>query len=104
MALLTLEVPDQFMIIPQAERNNLLKIGLTQAISFIVKQLKDDIEKTKRDIALFEKRYSSTFSEFETNLLPNLETLEAHEDYNDWFFLERVLSEKQQSLLQLEQV
>lgn len=36
----------------------------------------------------------STFEQFETSLLAGLDTPEAHEDYNDWFFGNEVLRKR----------
>ncbi len=45
-----------------------------------------------------------TFVEFEQTLLPTLDGQQAHEDYNDWFFWESVLAEKERLLQGLRSV
>ena len=49
----------------------------------------------------FESHYGMSLSRFETEMLPTLDTLQAHEDYNDWFFWQSVLTEKRSLLAKL---
>jgi len=104
MALLTLEVPDELMAIPQIEQEKLIRMGLEHAILSLINHLKKEIHEIKSHILPFEHRYQMTFSDFELNKLPQLTTLEAHDDYNDWFFWQSVWNEKWQFLAQLKKV
>ena len=42
-----------------------------------------------------------SLSRFEAEVLPTLDTLQAHEDDNDWFFWQSVLTEKRSLLAKL---
>ncbi len=48
---------------------------------------------SQKQIHFFEKRYGVSFAQFEKDILPVLDTFQAHEDYNDWFFWQTVLIE-----------
>jgi len=52
-------------------------------------------------IRQFETRYGTSFTEFEKHVLPNLSSAEAHEDYDEWFFWESVLSRQKDTLEKL---
>ena len=49
----------------------------------------------------FEQPYEASFERFETELLPTLDSPQAHEDYNDWFFWQSVWVEQQALLVKL---
>ncbi len=103
MTQLILDVPETLSNLPEPQRALLIRAGMYQAIEALVKQLKKEIAESKRHIRRFEARYKTSFAQFETEILPTLDTLQAHEDYNDWFFWQGVLTEKQNSLTQLQQ-
>ena len=41
---------------------------------------------------------------FEAEQLPVLDTLQVHEDYNDWFYWQSVLDERKNLLAKMQQV
>ena len=43
------------------------------------------------------------FQRFEAEQLPVLDTLQAHEDYNDWFYWQSVLDDKTRLLASIQQ-
>jgi hypothetical protein len=51
---------------------------------------KTELEKAHREalanIRRYERKYGVPFAEFERKKLRTLDTVQAHEDYNDWFF------------------
>lgn len=103
MTTITLQVPDALANLPNAERASLFQAGLWQAIAMKREQLKREIAETHEQVMVFSNRYGLTFTSFEKELLPNLDSWQAHEDYNDWFFLQSVLEEKQSLLANLSQ-
>lgn len=104
MTQITVEIPDTFMKLPEKERDSLVRAGLYQAIHARIRQVRADIADGQQHIHQFEAKYGLTFKKFETDLLPNLNTYQAHEDYNDWFFWLTVLKDKKTLLKKLEQV
>ena len=101
MTTITLQIPDALANLPSKERESLLQVGLWQAIAAKRKQLKGEIAETNEQIKAFSTRYGVSFTRFEADLLPKLESWQAHEDYNDWFFLQSVLDEKESLLVNL---
>jgi hypothetical protein len=104
MTQMTLEIPDTLANLPQPERDLLIRAGLYEATRARLRQLAVEIVESEEHIRRFEARYQMPFSRFESELLPTLDTLEAHQDYNDWFFWQSVLVEKQRLLAELRQV
>jgi hypothetical protein len=102
MAQLTIEVPDIFVDMPQQEQELLIRAGLYQATQGLVEWLKKEVTEGYQQIKRFEERYGVTFARFEAELLPTLDSFEAHDDYNDWFFWQNVLNERQRLLIQLQ--
>ena len=101
MTTITLQVPDALANVPAKERESLFQAGLWQAIAAKREQLKKEIAEANEQIKGFSTRYGVSFTRFETELLPNLESWQAHEDYNDWFFWQSVLEEKESLLANL---
>ena len=84
--------------LPQEEGEVLLRAGFYEAVRAGIQQLERDIEQAQRHVLNFESKYGMDFEAFETTLLPKLDSLEAHEDYNDWFFWLSVWTEKRRHL------
>lgn len=101
MTTITLQVPDALANLPSKERESLLQVGLWQAIAAKREELKREIAETNEEIKGFSTRYGVSFTRFEAELLPKLKSWQAHEDYNDWFFLQSVLEEKKSLLANL---
>jgi len=94
----TIELPEALAQLPQPEREALLRAGLFEAIYARCRQLEREWQTAQDQVAKFEQQYGMTFAEFERTLLPDLDGNQAHEDYNDWFFWQTVLAEKEQLL------
>ncbi len=104
MPQITLEVPDTLVALPEQERNLLILAGLHEATNARIRQLEAEIAESEEYIQRFESRYGLSLARFEAELLPTLNTHQAHEDYNDWFFWEQVRTEKQSLLAGLQKV
>jgi hypothetical protein len=104
MIQITLEIPDTWADLPERERDLLIRAGLHEAMRARVSQLEAEIAESEEHIRQFETRYGVPFSRFEAEILPDLDNWQAHEDYNDWFFWQSVLAEKQGLLAVLKQV
>jgi hypothetical protein len=102
MTQITLEVPDVLANLPEQERSLLIRAGLYEATRAWIRQLEAEIAESKAQIQHFEARYNLSFLQFEAERLPTLDTLQAHEDYNDWFYWQSVLTEKQRLLAELQ--
>lgn len=101
MTELILTVPDSLATLPVAEYDHLLRAGLRAAVLGRVDQLAAEIAKIQAQLAIFEQRYQLSFAELEARIP---DTVNAHEDYNDWFYWDQVLQEKQKLLDQLQQL
>ena len=104
MAQMILEIPDTLADLPEQERNLLIRAGLYEATRARIRQLKTEISESKKHVRRFETRYKASFSRFEAENLPILDAMPAHEDYNDWFYWESVLAEKQRLLNELQSI
>ena len=98
---ITLKVPDALTRLPEAERDGLIRAALHEAVRARIEQLHLEIAKSKQEVAHFEERYGMPFSRFEAEVLQQEESLEVHNDYNDWFYWQSVLNEKQHLLEEL---
>lgn len=101
MAQMLMEVSSELQALPEQERTLLINAGLYEAKRAWAKRLKADIMEASEHIKGFEERYGVSFIRFEREMLPTLDTLQAHEDYNDWFFWHSVWVEKQGLLSKL---
>jgi hypothetical protein len=95
MTQVIVELPDILANLPPAERESLLRAGVHEAVQARLREIEVEIEEASARVRHFEQQYGTSFSQFETTLLPALDSFQAHEDYNDWFFWQRVLDEKQ---------
>ena len=98
MAQMTLEIPQALAELPERERILLLQAGLYEAWRAWMRQLEDAVAEAATHVHHYETRYGMSMARFETEILPTLETLQGHEDYNDWFFWQSVLTDKQAQL------
>lgn len=91
MEQIELRVPKAIELLVADERDRLLRTALRVA----AKQRARELEKERREalthIRRYERKYRAPFAEFERKKLRALDTVQAHEDYNDWFFWTRVL-------------
>ncbi|MEZ4705645.1 MAG: hypothetical protein R3A44_00480 [Caldilineaceae bacterium] len=102
MTEITLTVPEPLTFLPAQERDSLLRAGLRQAVRSRIERLKVEIGQAARQTTLFEAKYNMPFAQFESDLMPSLDSWQAHEDYNDWFYWQSLLADKQRLLDQLQ--
>jgi hypothetical protein len=102
MTQVTIKVPHKLATLPLAEQDSLLRAGLFEAVRSRMRQLASEIEESKQHIEQYEKKYGISLSQFEVEQLPELDTLQAHEDYNDWFFWRETLRQNQQIMNELQ--
>ena len=104
MVEMTLRLPQTLVQLPERERGKLIRAGLQEATRVRIRQIEDEIAASQQELARFEARYGMPLSSFEAQLLPQQESLQVHEDYNDWFYWQSVLDEKQHLLADLQQL
>ena len=95
MMQITVKVPEALGKLPVQEQNILIQAGLWNAASARIQQLQGEIKPAQEAIHQFEMKYGVTLDRFENELLPELDTIQAHEDYNDWFYWVQVRAEKE---------
>lgn len=101
MTQMVLELPRFLSDLPTSERELLLRTSLREAARVRVEQLRADYAEAEEKVKVFEARYGMSLTSFEAAGLPGLNTLQQHEDYNDWFYWASVLAEKQRLLASL---
>lgn len=101
MTSITIEIPDKLRKLPDSERDALIRAGLHEAMRVHIRQLEEEIAESLSEISRFEKKYGVSFEQFEAEMLSSLDTQQAHEDYNDWFYWQSVLAEKQRLLVDI---
>ena len=92
---MTLRLPGTLTQLPALERDILIRAGLYEAVRARIRQLEADLAESKAAIGRFEASYGMSLQRFEADVLPNLDSLKIHEDYNDWFYWQSLLEEKQ---------
>jgi hypothetical protein len=101
--LVTLELPEPWLALSERERDRLLRAGVYEATRARIRQLQAEIAECKQHLRRFEERYGMSLQRFEAEQLAGLDTLQAHEDYNDWFYWQTVLDDKQLVLASVQQ-
>jgi len=104
MTQVTITIPSPLANLPVAEQDSLLRAGLFEAMRARMRQLATEVEESKKYIRHYEEKYGVSLAQFELEQLPELNTLQAHEDYNDWFFWAETLRQNQQLLDELRTV
>lgn len=104
MSQIALEIPNILAVLPSQERNRLIRSGVYEATRTRIRQLEEEIDESKQYILKFQNRYGVSFAQFESVLLPALDTFETHEDYNDWFFWQTVLTKNENLLSKIQRV
>lgn len=102
MRVISIQVPEAIGSLYSSERESLLRRAFRSFARQRIKELRAEMREAKSRIRQFETRYSTSFTEFEKHVLPNLSSAEAHEDYNEWFFWESVLSRQKDTLEKLQ--
>ncbi len=82
----------------------MLRAGVYEATRARVRQLQAEIAECKQHVHRFEERYGMSLQRFEAEQLTGLDTLQVHEDYNDWFYWQTVLDDKLSLLANLQRV
>jgi hypothetical protein len=100
----TLELPEPWGLLTEQERSRLLRAGVYEATRARVRQLQAEIAECEQNIRRFEELYGLPIQRFETERLLALDTWQAHEDYNDWFYWQSVLDEKKSLLAGVQQI
>ena len=81
-----IHVPNAIAYLTSGEQDRLLRTALRAAAKQRARELSKEQREAMTHIRRYERRYGLTFAQFERKKLRTLNTLQAHEDYNDWFF------------------
>lgn len=99
---MTLKLPKTLTQLPEPERAMLIRAGLHEATRARIRQLQSEIATSQEEVRRFEARYGMALARFEADVLAHQDTLPVHEDYNDWFYQQSVLEEKQKLLAEFQ--
>lgn len=99
---MNVNIPKALATLSPVDRDNLIREGLYEAVQARIRQLKANIAESESHIRHFTEKYGVSLEQFEAKSLTDLDTHEAHEDYNDWFFWSEVLSKNQQLLSEIQ--
>ncbi len=86
MPQLTFDIPAVLAELPQIEQERLLRAGLYEAVHARIAQVETAIAATQKEVSRLEEQYGVSLSAFESEILPDATSQQAHEDYNDWYF------------------
>jgi len=100
MSQILIEVPTALAELPAPERDSLIRAGLYEATRARLRELETKLAEAKAHLQQFEQQYG--LAHFERDLLPTLDSPQAHEDYNDWFFWHSVWVEQRALLTKLQ--
>lgn len=98
MTQLTFDIPAALAELPQIEQERLVRAGLYEAVRARRLQVEAAISAAESEVRRLEQQYGVTFSAFEREVLPDATSQQAHEDYNDWYFLTESIQEQQRFL------
>lgn len=98
---MVLDVPEALGELSSEEREGLFRAGLREALAARARQVEKEIAEAVSEAQVYEERYQMGFERFESERLQESDTLQIHDDYNDWFYWTSVLAEKQQLLASL---
>ncbi len=91
MEQIELRIPKAIETLVGDERDRLLRSALRVAAKQRARELAKERREAATHIHRFERKYGVSLGEFERKKLRRLDTVQAHEDYTDWFFWTRVL-------------
>lgn len=91
MTQIELRVPKAIEELIGDDRDRLLRTALRVAAKQRSRELATERREALAHIRRYERKYQLSLTEFEGKKLATLDTVQAHEDYNDWFFWTRVL-------------
>jgi len=86
-----LSVQQSIEMLVGEDRDRLLRPALRWAAKPRARELEKERREALTHVRRFERRYGMSFDKFERKKLLKLDTLQAHEDYDDWFFWTSVL-------------
>jgi len=86
-----LQVPKSVELLVGEERDRLLRAALRIAAKQRARELEKEQREALTHIRRYERKYGMPLAKFERVQLRKLDTVQAHEDYNDWFFWANVL-------------
>jgi len=101
MPQLTFDIPAVLAELPQIEQERLVRAGLYEAVRARIAQVETEVAAAQRKVGRLEDRYGVSFAEFESEILPDATSQQAHEDYNDWYFWTESLREQHKLLTYL---
>ena len=96
MPQLTFDVPSALAELPQIEQERLVRAGLYEAVRARRIQVESSVAAAQKEVSRLEQKYGVSFSAFESEILPDATSQQAHEYYNDWYFWTESLVEQQQ--------
>lgn len=98
MTEVTIQMPDVLADLPLDEQETLIRSALYEASRTRILQLKAELAEALAQLDSFEAQQGMSLAQFERERLPELDSFEAHELYNDWTFWHNVAQEKQHLL------
>ena len=91
---MTLKLPETLTRLPEPERDMLIRAGLHEATRARIHQMSADLAEAQRQVRRFETRYGLSLARFESEIMATQDAVQAHEDYNDWFYWQAVVEGK----------
>jgi hypothetical protein len=98
---MTLKLPETLIQLPEPERDMLIRAGIHEAMRARILQMRAELAEAKKQVRRFETRYGVSLARFESEILVNQDSIQVHEDYNDWFYWQAVGEEKTRLLADL---
>ena len=91
MGQIELRVPKSIETLVSGDQDRLLRAALRLAAKQRARELEKERRQALAHIRRYERKYGARFSQFERKGMSKLDSAQAHEDYNDWFFWTSVL-------------
>lgn len=104
MEQIQLRIPKSIQALVGDERDRLLRMALRTAAKQRARELDKERREAVTHIRRFERKYGVSLSKFERKKLRALNTVQAHEDYTDWFFWTSVLERAEQATAALKEM
>jgi hypothetical protein len=98
MTKVALTIPETFSALPLQEQEQLLRAGVYEALRTRIQQVESELDEATAQLSSYEKKYGMAFTEFESHGLVANDSLEAHDDYIDWYYWTHAQAEKQKLL------
>lgn len=103
MNTIQVRVPKAIEQLVEGEQERLLRVALRMAAKARAKELTQAEREALSNVRRMEKKYGVAFKAFEKKL-GTMNTVQAHEDYNDWFFWMNVLERVQNARTAMEKL